>query len=473
MPAVEQSAYFNLIGYKPHPKQLLYHNSKARFRMPCCGRRFGKSMMAGRDIQPKLFIPKKRYWCVGPTYDLGEKEFRVVWDDLIIGRGMGRMKQVKKAYNKRSGEMYIEFPWQTRIEVRSAEHPEHLVGDALDGVIMAEAAKHKHETFERYIRPALADHRGWADFPTTPEGYNWFHILWQLGLDPKFAEYESWRFPSWENPHVYPLGREDPEIMAIERTTTAEWFLQEIGADFASFVGKIYPEFDEFTHVKPHVFNPEWPNYIAFDWGYVRPLAAIEFQVDPWDRVYVWREHYKKMLRLEEHLAIMRNRENPPGYHINLTFGDAADPEAAATVSEKFSSCVAMQEAKQNWRQGIDLVKKFLKVQQTGVIDEYDTPEVQPWMTISPDCPNTIHEFNNYRVPKTNSPNDKSESNATGAAQHQDDHALDALRYGLMHVFELGATCHLSDVEDIQAIAASNEYARVEDAGYFTAGKVF
>src|SRR3954470_14634022 len=162
------AAFFRKIKYDPHPKQWLYHNSPARFRVPVCGRRFGKSTMAGRDVEPQLFVPKKRFWIVGPTYDLGEKEFRVIWDDLIIRKQLGRDKRVKKAYNKRSGDMYIEFPWGTRLEVRSATHPETLVGEGLSGAIMSEAAKHTKVTWERYIRPALADKRGWATFPTTP-----------------------------------------------------------------------------------------------------------------------------------------------------------------------------------------------------------------------------------------------------------------------------------------------------------------
>src|SRR5690606_8213866 len=145
------------IGYTPHREQALFHNSRARFRVPVCGRRFGKSKMAGSDIVPRSFLPDKMYWIVGPTYDLREKEFRVAWDAMIIGMQMGRDKRIKKAYNKKQGNMYIEFPWKTRLEVRSADHPENLVGEALDHVIMSEAAKQKLETWERFIRPALSD----------------------------------------------------------------------------------------------------------------------------------------------------------------------------------------------------------------------------------------------------------------------------------------------------------------------------
>src|ERR1035437_8554268 len=175
---INKNAFFDSIGYTPHPEQLHFHQSKARFRFANCGRRFGKSLMTGRDMEPKLLLPNKLYWIVGPTYDLGEKEFRVIWNDLIVNKQLGKDGKIKRSYNKKQGNMFIQFPWNTRIEVRSADHPENLVGDALDWVIMSEAAKHQEETWERFIRPALADRRGGADFPTTPEGYNWLYKQW-------------------------------------------------------------------------------------------------------------------------------------------------------------------------------------------------------------------------------------------------------------------------------------------------------
>ena len=69
MRAVNKAEYFNRIGYEPHPLQWIYHNSEARFRVAVCGRRFGKSTMAGKDLQPELFLPNKRFWIDGPTYD--------------------------------------------------------------------------------------------------------------------------------------------------------------------------------------------------------------------------------------------------------------------------------------------------------------------------------------------------------------------------------------------------------------------
>lgn len=448
MPApfgLNRDAYWDAVSYTPQPKQMLFHNSPARFRVPVCGRRFGKSTMAGHDLAPKMFLPNRQYWIVGPTYDLGEKEFRPLWIGLIRQMKLGRDKRVKGRYSKRAGEMWIEMPWGTRLEVRSAQHPESLVGEGLDHVIMSESAKHKQDTWDRFIRPALSDKRGSADFPTTPEGQNWLYQLWLLGQDEKFQKhYESWRFPSWDNLVMYPGGYDDPEMELLRLTTDPVAFEQEYGADFASFVGKIFGEWDDSVHIKRHKFNPAWPNYIAFDWGFTAPLAAIEFQIDPFDNVYIWREHFKTHTILDEHIKILKAREQPRGYRLDLCFGDAADPAAIEEVSMKFRYCIGDPESKlgkYRWREGIDLVKSFLRTYEVGIEDEYGTPILKPKLYVSPDCPRIRYEFNNYKArPGTagRSPEDVS--------PNVDDHGLDALRYALWHIYKLGCTFHLADV---------------------------
>lgn len=439
---------FDKINYKPHRGQAEFHNSPARFRMACCGRRYGKSTMAARDLEPHLFLPDKQFWIVGPTYDLGEKEFRVIWNDLMVGLGLGRDKRIRKAFNKRSGVMYIEMPWRTRLEVRSADHPENLVGESLDGVIMAEAAKHRHDTWERFIRPALADKRGFGTFCTTPEGQNWFYDLWSLGQDPDRPDFASWRMPSWENSAVFPLGREDPEIKLIETATSEAWFRQEYGAEFTAFVGKIYDEWDDLTHIIDYQYNPNWPNYLFIDWGFVNALVLLDVQISPSDDVYVWRETYVSHRRLEEVLMSYKagtgidswkKDGHPAGHHIKYAYGDAEDPEAVLTVNQMLAPCIALPEAKQNWRQGIEAVKKFLKKYPTGQEDEYGVPIGKPKLFVSRDCTKTIWEFNNYRMKQPS----RSGLDPQEGPEKKNDHAMDAIRYGIMHHFTLGADSHL------------------------------
>jgi hypothetical protein len=330
---------------------------------------------------------------------------------------------------------------------------------------MSEAAKHKEDTWERFIRPALADKRGGADFPTTPEGFNWLWSLWMHGKDDSLPEYASWRFPSWDNQAVYPGGIEDPEILLLKRTMTSEAFDQEIGADFASFVGKIYPEWDAGVHVTNVPFRPELPNYITFDWGYTNPLAAIEFQVTPDDKVRIWREHYKAYTTLPDHIRMLKAREQPTGYHLDLAFGDAADPGAAVTVSTELVGCLALPEAKENWREGVDLVRSFMKERaSTEPIDEYGTPKPgEVGLLVDVSCTNTIREFNNYKASGS-----VKGRNVPEMGNKVEDHTMDAIRYGIVHRFKLGAGA--GGLSEVYGAGASDAKEDGSAGGFFTQG---
>ncbi len=445
---VDKAKFFRLIGYKPHPKQVEFHRSMARFKVAACGRRAGKTYMTAKDIEPLLMVPDKRVWLVAPTYILGEKEFRVIWNDMIVKLEFGKHPEIKKSYSLRQGEMYIQFPWGTSIEVRSADRKDSLVGDGLDLVVMCEAAKHQRETWDRMLEPAISDKRGSAIFTSTPEGQNFFYELWQKGNDNIEIDFESWQYPTWENSVIFPGGYNDPEIQRMKRNMTTESFLQEIAADFTSFTGKIYREFLERVHVVNQEYNPDWPNYIAFDFGFVNPLAAIEFQISPDDTIHVWREHYEKGLTLEEHIDMLKYRDHPKDYKIEMAFGDAADPEAIEKLCRFYAPCVGDPKSKDNWRQGIDLVKKFLKIRKTR----------KPGLYVDPGCRNLIREFNNYKsVPGVK------DADPREMAKKSEDHALDALRYGLMHIFELGYRSRLADLISHDELRSGGS-----DGGLFT-----
>src|SRR5690606_16532872 len=91
-------------------------------------------------------------------------------------------------------------------------------------------------------------------------------------------------------------------------------------------------------------------------------------------------------------------RENPPGYRLDLCYGDAADPDAIQTVSTLFAPCWGDPEAKANWREGVTLIKQLLKVHHLDLYDEYERPLVKTMLTVDPACKNTIKEFNSYRT---------------------------------------------------------------------------
>src|SRR5262245_39708346 len=237
---LSREKFWEKIGYKPRHSQLSYHDSQARFRIPCCGRRYGKSLMVAEDLSFNL-LPQSAdfsdayFWVCGPTYKLAEKEFRVVYRNYVNKLGIGSF--IKKSYNVKQGDMRMEFPWGTILEAVSATNQDSLLGEGLDRVVMSEAARHTLQTWEQYIEPAISDRRGSVDFPSTPRGFNWYNGIWRLGQRHEMPDYESWRFPSWDNTIRYPGGYDDPELVRIRKVASPGYWKQEYCAEFTSFEG--------------------------------------------------------------------------------------------------------------------------------------------------------------------------------------------------------------------------------------------
>jgi len=196
-PNISREMLFKQLEYEPHgQEQWNAHRATQRFRTICAGRRFGKSQWAGHELTYKMFVPHSINWVVGPDYGLGEKEFRVCYLDF---QKLGLLSRCSKSYNVKQGNMRIYFKdLDSLLEVKSAERKDSLVGEGLDHVCMSEAAKHQMSTWDMYIQPAITDKQGSADFPSTPDGFNWFKGMYELGQSPRedLDDYVSWRFPT-------------------------------------------------------------------------------------------------------------------------------------------------------------------------------------------------------------------------------------------------------------------------------------
>jgi len=426
---------FKTLEFTPHSDaQWDYCRSTTRFNIPCCGRRWGKSIATGHRLTHKSFIPESYNWIVGPTYKLGEKEFRVTYKDY---EKLGLLKYCKKSNSPKSGNMMIETPWKSVIEVVSAEKPDSLLGEGLSHAVMSEAAKHSRIIWEQYIEPALSDLLGTADFPSTPQGYNWYHGLFQLGQDATMPDYESHRFPTWTNPVRYPGGLKNAELIRIRSTVSRLYWLQEYAAEFTAMAGAIYEEWSEMVHVMPWQFRADMANYMSFDFGFANPFVALDIQVTPGEDVYVWREYYERQKSTFDHGNILKQRDQPEGYHIDGMWGDPRGADEIATLSA-ILGFVASQDVP--WKHGIEATKRLLRVDQhTGAARLF----------VDPSCTNLVRQMGQLHIKELTNRQKLQidEFTGDGNIQHKvDDHAADALRYFVGPYFVLGAGQHLEDI---------------------------
>jgi hypothetical protein len=334
--------YSDVVGYHPHPGQRILHYTPSRFKVVSNGRRWGKTIFGGREVEPNAYVAchitggAQIGWIVGPQYTDSEKEFRVVYDSM---RKLGIDKDsIKFVNNVDSGSMHIKTSWGFELLGKSAKHPDSLVGEGLNFVLMVEAGRHKRKTWGQYIRPALSDKRGWAIFSGVPEGRSENSLLFALyerGQDPKFRQWKSWKMPSWTNTIVFPGGRQDPEILEAESDLTDDEFNRQYGAEFTDKTGVVLKEYDEDIHVGDYPFNPQWPLYMALDYGFTNPFVVLFIQEGPAGEIVVVRERRFTGIDTPEVASTLIEEEADLIRHAIMIYPDPAEPDDTYTMVER------------------------------------------------------------------------------------------------------------------------------------------
>jgi hypothetical protein len=449
------------LGYRPNAAQRKVHSSNVRHRVNVAGRRTGKSYSGGMECMPWAISARgmkpvldelgirAEYWIVGPNYTDSEKEFRVFYNAC---RRKGMPFDKPGTYYNPKGDMTVSL-WEGSfiLTAKSGAHPESLVGEGLHGVIMSEAAKLKESVWQRFIRPTLADFVGESVWNTTPEGKNWFYDIYQAGQDPNRKDWASWRHPSWVNTNVFRkhttaedvktmkdlLEKDmsgvddaalaalnvDPEIIAMAKDLTPEAFSQEVEASFSEHVGRVFKGWDEDKHVTDLPYNPQWPLYVATDYGFVDPNVALFIQTGPHGEIHVIAEYYRTHRTTEEfgHDVL---RDPRLGYLIKNTlalYPEPADPGATERLCELWripSRGGTQSEIKPR----IEAIQ--LKLKHRNAHLPWEHQERVPWLRFDRSCTYSRYEMDAYRWPDKRK---RAGPNGTEVPQDKDNHVPEAL----------------------------------------------
>jgi len=224
---VDKAGLFEFLRYQPHAGQWPVHNSQARFRALACGSRFGKSTAASMEIVAALLAPcpKALGWAVAPTAELTRfvmDRVRIAFLDHLRHRVIENDERSQRFVVRNLGGGLSE------LRAKSTESPANLLGEAVDFMVIDEAAKVRDEIWESYLSTRLIDRKGWALFISTPRrAQGWFYDAWRRGQKGRDAEYDSWRASTLSNPHI------SREIVEAERgRMSADSFAQEFDARF-------------------------------------------------------------------------------------------------------------------------------------------------------------------------------------------------------------------------------------------------
>lgn len=260
----------------------------ARHVMIRAARRVGKSFVgAKRAFVQKVIQKGTRGWIVGPSYELAEKEFRYL---LEFARKFSLMEGFPKPYdvreNTHGGNLQFTTAWGSQVIGKSSAKGDQLVGEELDWVLMSEAALHKPETWERYLRPTLTTRKGISIWPFTPDvGGLWLHEMEMAAI--QLPDWSSYTCAAWECSH-YDTG----EIAAAKRELSVDAFAEQYGGEWRFYRGRVY-QVSEGTHwVRPFAIPKTWKVYSSTDFGSSQPTCTLWGAVSPDRQLYLFDEYY-------------------------------------------------------------------------------------------------------------------------------------------------------------------------------------
>lgn len=166
-----------------------------------------------------------RVWWVAPSFP----QSSMAWRELKALAAQIPEKVVREDMR------LIRLPGGGEIMVKSADAPDSLRGEGLDLVVLDEAAFIPEPVWTDALRPTLSDRKGAALFISTPQGKNWFYHAWLRGIDAERSDWQSWQYPTSDNPLIDPS-----EIEAARETLPERVFRQEYLADFIDDAGAVF-----------------------------------------------------------------------------------------------------------------------------------------------------------------------------------------------------------------------------------------
>ena len=420
--------WFDFTDYEPHlgQKSLHFPPKNTRFTVACCGRRWGKSFSAAKEVEVVVTQKNKHVWIVAPTYGTSERIFKMVWDELII-------KQNMPTRRKSLNDQFIEFEWGSSVQGKSSEHPTQLIGMGLDLLVIDEAAKINLKTiWQMYLRPTLSDRKGKAIFISTPQGFNSFHELYKLAETEK--AWYSFNSPSYQNLYAFPKGKRDSDLKEAKRTLSKEIYEQEYLAAFTSLSGRVYSDFSRESNVRSRLYNSLYPVYVGIDFGFRLP-GVVFFQCFKEEINNSWSINVIDEIVHQPNLKIteLADRIKSKNYRITQVFGDPAGYQVQSSVgvgeadlfykSTGYRVWSLRDKASRSINSGISHVRSFIK-----------SANGERRLFIDSRCRGIIEDLETYRYPEHK---EGQQLRDVPLKDGYSEHGADALRYGIVNRFPI------------------------------------
>jgi hypothetical protein len=213
---------------KPHTKQAAIRASKAKRRVCCFGRRFGKTHLFA-IVAVEGMLKGRRVLEAAPTAD----QTNAFWDACVgacapaIAAGLIRKNETERT---------LETTWNTgRLRAKTAWNADGLRGDYADLLLLDEYALMDESAWSAVGAPMLLDNDGDAMFAFTPNRKNHAYLLHQKALADDSGRWAVFSGTSMDNPHLSTQALAD-----ITSDMSEDMYRQEILAEFLEGEGAVF-----------------------------------------------------------------------------------------------------------------------------------------------------------------------------------------------------------------------------------------
>ncbi len=222
-----------------------------RFLLICGGERAGKSFTSVAAALARMGPDEeddspRTYWVVGPDYGQARAEF------LYLHRALSELELVANVSmpEAKTVPWIMHTTYGVTIETKTSSDISKLASFSVHGVLMVEAAQQTQQTWFK-LRGRVSETRGWVILSgTLEEALPWYPSLLRKWKGDNAEGGKSFSLPSWSNTAIYPGGRNDPEILALEASMPEDWFQKRFAAEAQKPHGLVIPEFEIATHVR-------------------------------------------------------------------------------------------------------------------------------------------------------------------------------------------------------------------------------
>lgn len=151
-----------------------------------------------------------------------------------------------------ASDLIMTFRNGSIIRMVSGESNQNLRGFTVSGILVIdEAAFVPENLWTEILMPTTVIRGQKVLFISTPNGFNWFHDLFQLGLDPQFPDFRSYRITSEDNPYLNPAVLEQARLTLPDKA-----YLQEYLGQFVEGSGSVF-EFADVAVLDSYRSGPE------------------------------------------------------------------------------------------------------------------------------------------------------------------------------------------------------------------------